>query len=192
MKKILALLLITMVFTWVSAQEEASNDTAPAEMQAMLAHMKTGPMHKMLADTVGDWKVSWTMWMAPGAPPVKTEGECTNEMILGGRYLRSKYKGSYMGTPVDALNIIGYDNSRDIFASVWIESTSTSIAYAEGTFDKETNTVEFEGFGTDPVSKKKHKYWANLQMENNKQVMVMYFEEAGQKFKTMEAVYTRK
>lgn len=40
-------------------------------MKAWMTYMTPGDMHKMLAESEGEWNEDITMWMAPGAPPLK-------------------------------------------------------------------------------------------------------------------------
>src|SRR5262245_56342313 len=74
-----------------------------AEMKAMMAYSTPGPIHQMMAKSVGVWQGNITMWMQPGAQPMTSTGETTNEMIFGGRYLQSKHKGTFMGAPFEGI-----------------------------------------------------------------------------------------
>ena len=192
MRKLMTLGLLTLSFQFIAAQEQASDDMMTPEMQAMIAHMQVSPMHKILAQTAGDWHVAYTIWMEPGAPPVQTKGECSNKMILGGRYLHSEHKADLMGMPMEGINLTGWDNSRAIFTATWIDNMSTSIVYSEGKYDKAKNLISYEGFGTDSVTKGKMTFWMEVELEKDMQRMVMWLEDNGKKFKSMEMVYTRK
>ncbi len=74
----------------LSAQDEAS-------MKAWMTNMTPGDVHKMLAESDGEWNEDMTMWMAPGAPPTKSNATAVNKMIMGGRYQQSMHTGSFNG-----------------------------------------------------------------------------------------------
>jgi hypothetical protein len=57
----------------------------------------------MLAKSNGTWKAETTMWMAPDAPPMVSNGTATTKMILGGRYQQMTFKGDMMGSLSRAL-----------------------------------------------------------------------------------------
>jgi hypothetical protein len=130
----------------------AADDKAPAmskEQQAMMAAMeKAGevrPEHKQLEYFAGDWSATTSMFMDPKAPPQKSEGKTHSEMVMGGRYLRMKYDGSYEGQAFNGEGFMGFDNTKNKFFNTWIDSMSTSYWLAYGTYDAATKTYTFQG-----------------------------------------------
>ncbi|HEY6625719.1 MAG TPA: DUF1579 family protein, partial [Ignavibacteriaceae bacterium] len=98
----LKLTRITFVFLFVivsnvfiSAQD--TEDHQAAQMQVWTEYMTPGPMHEMLAKSVGDWKTISRFWMDPAGEPMETEGTGKTEMVLGGRYQKSIHKSAMMG-----------------------------------------------------------------------------------------------
>ncbi len=89
-KSIFALITFSLLFITASlnAQDEMS-----ADQKAWMDYMTPGPMHEMMAKSVGDWKTKNTFWMDPEGEPIVTEGNAKFEMILGGRYLKSTHTG---------------------------------------------------------------------------------------------------
>lgn len=81
MKKIATLLcaFVLLFICRTTAQSEA-------EMKAWENYMTPGDMHKMLAETVGNWNEEIIMWMNPAAPLTKSTATSKIEMIMGGRY----------------------------------------------------------------------------------------------------------
>lgn len=164
-----------------------------ADMKAMMAYATPGDIHQMLAKTVGSWKGDITMWMQPGAPPVTSVGETTNEMILGGRYLQSKNKGNFMGAPFEGIGITGYDNAKKVFVSSWIDNMGTGMMYLTGTWDPATKNINFTGSMVDPISGSDVKIREVYRLvDDNTQVFEMYSYTNGKEFKNMEIKYTRK
>src|SRR5262245_51623000 len=56
------------------------------DMQACMIAGTPGKMHELLAKDVGVWEGESTMWMAPGAEPVKSKSKATITPIMDGRY----------------------------------------------------------------------------------------------------------
>ncbi len=80
------LLLILSANVFLLAQE---TDMQDEQMQIWMEYMTPGPMHEMLAKSVGDWKTINKFWMDPAGDPMIVEGTGKTEMILGGRYQKS-------------------------------------------------------------------------------------------------------
>lgn len=69
-----------------------------AAMAVMSASAEPGPVHALLASRAGEWSLSATSWMGPGAEPVQSASTSVGEMILGGRFLTERVAGFTMGT----------------------------------------------------------------------------------------------
>ena len=164
-----------------------------ADMKAMMAYSTPGEIHQMLAKTVGSWHGDITMWMQPGAAPMKTVGESTNEMILGGRYLQTKNTGNFMGAPFEGIGYIAYDNAKKLFITSWIDNMGTGMMYLTGTWDAANKTINFTGTMVDPVAGGDVKVRQVYKLiDDNTQLMEMYSVTNGKEFKNMEIKYTRK
>src|SRR5262245_21579950 len=131
MKTLLLLTALLITFSAGSAYSQSDQD-----MQKWMQYMTPGDMHKMLAKGAGSWKAKTTFWMAPGAEPVVSDATFTGEMILGGRYLMSKYSGNMMGMPFEGIAIEGYDNAGKMFVSTWVDNMGTGIMNMQGKYDE--------------------------------------------------------
>jgi hypothetical protein len=164
-----------------------------AGQKAWMAYMTPGPIHQMIAKSDGDWKGDVSMWMAPGAPPTKSTADCTNKMIMGGRYQESKYKGTMMGMPFEGMGLMAYDNARKVFLSSWIDNMGTGMMNMEGVWDDNTKSITFTGKSVDPMTGKDMDFKEVFKLiDDNTQEMAMYTQMNGQEFKTMEIRLTRK
>src|SRR6266581_3291960 len=79
---------------------------APTQEQMMAAMMKAAalaPEHETLKAMAGKFDVEVKAYEAPGAPPETSKGKSTNELILGGRYLKGDFTGSMMNMPFHGL-----------------------------------------------------------------------------------------
>ena len=113
MKKLLIIVLgIGLIFPVLNAESKVSDQEMMKKWQAFAT---PGAMHKHLAKSVGKWKNQSKMWMKPGAPPQSSSGYSEGKMILGGRYLKMKFKGQSLGMPFEGISIAGYDNFKKKF-----------------------------------------------------------------------------
>lgn len=157
------------------------------EMKAYTEYMTPGPIQQMMAKSEGVWSSSVTFWASEGAQPTSSSMETTNEMILGGRYLRSDNKGVMMGAPFEGIGVTGYDNAKKIFVNSWIDNLGTGIIFLEGTLDAATNTIHYSGKSTDAVTKKDVPIRETLQFtDDTHQLLTIYYTVKGKEFKAME------
>jgi hypothetical protein len=197
------LILGSLLFISVSLFAQDKNakkpmtDKQPVEaekaQQAWEAYMTPGEMHKMLESSNGVWQEQLTFWMAPGAPPTKAEAECTNTMIMGGRYQEGNHKGDMMGMPFEGRSTVGYDNTKKVFQSSWIDNMGTGMMNLEGKYDEKTKSVTMRGKCIDPGSGKEESVREVMKfVDDNTHVMEMYMTKDGKEFKNMEITFTRK
>ena len=163
-----------------------------AEMQAWMEYMRPGPMHEMMAKTVGDWNVNTKYWMDPAGEPMETEGKATVEMILGGRYMKSTHTGTMMGMPFEGISLQGYDNATGEFTSIWIDNMGTGFSISKGKYDEATHSINFEGSMLDPITKEDMNFRQVVKnIDDNHFIFEMYMNYKGQEFKSMVVDYSR-
>ncbi|MBC7784516.1 MAG: DUF1579 domain-containing protein [Burkholderiales bacterium] len=124
------------------AQQGVSQDkpvAVPAGMDAGMAEMMKlgapGPEHATLKRLAGNFTAEVTMKMGADAPAMNSKGTLKAEMIFGGRYIKSDYTGDFMGQPFHGMSLVGYDNMKKKFISMWIDDMSTMAMMSEGTAD---------------------------------------------------------
>lgn len=188
MNRLTFALMAICVASCIRAYSQNSDD-----MKAMMAAAAPGETHKMLAKSAGNWTANVTMWMQPGAAPVTSTAQATNEMIMDGRYLRTTNKGTMMNMPFEGIGITGYDNVKKQFVNSWIDNMGTGIMTMTGQWDAANKSIVFNGTMADPVSGKDIAFREVWQFsDDDHQVMEMYYPIGGKDFKTMEIKYTRK
>lgn len=164
-----------------------------AATKAWMAYMTPGEMHQMLAKDDGEWAEEITMWMAPGASPSKSTATAVNKMIMGGRYQESKHSGSFMGQPFEGYSLVGYDNAKKTFHSIWIDNMGTGVMHLEGQWDPQTKTINFKGMSVDPSTGKEIQVRETFRwIDDNRQLMEMFMQQDGKEFKSIEIKFTRK
>jgi hypothetical protein len=165
-----------------------------AEMKAWQTYMTPGDMHKVLAQTEGEWTTEGKMWMDPKSEPMISKGECTYKMVLGGRYQETQFKGDMMGQQFEGKGVMAYDNFKKQFESTWIDNMGSGIMKTEGNYDPATKTFTMTGKLVDPMTSKECTVRETLKIvDDDTHVMTMYNTVGGQpEFKTMELTFKRK
>jgi hypothetical protein len=162
-------------------------------MKKWMDYMTPGAMHEMMAKTVGEWTFVSKYWMDPSAPPTVSNGKSVNEMILGGRYLKSMNYSDVMGMPMEGLNILAYDKATNEFFSFWIDNMGTGMTMARGKYDEKTKLCSMKGTMVDPMTGKEMEYRQTMKfIDDDNQQMEMYMISDGKEIKSMEITATRK
>lgn len=188
-KSIFAVLIILLLLpaTTIFAQDEMSGD-----QKAWMEYMTPGPMHEMMAGSIGEWKSKNTFWMDPAGEPMVSEGTVIFEMIMDGRYMKSTHKGTVMGMPFTGMFLQAYDNATKEFIAIWIDNLGTGMSVSKGTYDEGTKTLNSTGTMVDPMSGKELSYRQTVQLiDDNHQVMEMFMQADGKEFKNMVVELTK-
>ncbi len=186
MKKIFTVVCFFMLA--VGIKTFAQNDG----MKAWQDYMTPGDVHKMIARCDGTWNEDVTFWMQPGAPATNSKATAVNTMILGGRYQQSTISGNMMGMSFEGFSLLGYDNTKKVFTSTWLDNMGTGTLTLEGTWDDVTKTITFKGLEFDPMSGKDINVKETIQLiDDNTQKFQMFMELPSGEFKSMEINSTR-
>jgi hypothetical protein len=86
-----------------------------------------GAGQKFLEQFAGDWTVAKTFHPRQGGP-VTTAGTCRQEMIHGGRFLRSEFTFDGPTGATTGTGVIGFEADSGLFTSTWIDSRSTRVS----------------------------------------------------------------
>lgn len=163
------------------------------DQEAWTKYMTPGAIHQMMAESSGEWNSNVTMWSDPAQPPQKIDGTCTNEMIMGGRYLKSSQKATMMGMPFEGMMLLGYDNAKKEFTSVWYDNMGTGTFVSTGTYNNQDSSLTLVGSMVDPSTGKDIKCREIVKfIDKDNQVMTLYVMQDGKEVKNMEQVMTRK
>jgi hypothetical protein len=57
------------------------------------------------------------------------------ELVLGGFWLATEYKGEMMGKPFTGRGTMGYDQHKQKYVGTWIDSIASGLYLSEGTAD---------------------------------------------------------
>jgi hypothetical protein len=150
-------LAVATLFCVALAASAAAKDEAPASMsqeemmKAYEAAAAPGQAHAMLAKSAGRWNATVKSWHDPAGEPMVSTGTEDAEMIFGGRYLKSHFKGSMMGQAYEGMGTMGYDNGKKKYVGTWFDSMGTGIMSYEGDYDAQKKELVCLGSYVDPV-----------------------------------------
>jgi hypothetical protein len=165
-----------------------------AIMAAYEKAMTPGEHHAKLAQLEGNWAMTVTVWMQPGAEPTVSTATSTSKMVMGGRYMLDTVEGTAMGMPFSGMGWTGYDNVDQQYESTWIDNLGTGIYTYHGQWDDEVNGIVMHGSYTDPVTGQKVESKTVTRLEGpDKMVYTSYERRKGDEEarKTMEIVSIR-
>jgi len=182
-----------------AAKAEAAKPDAPKTdakqdqmMEMMMKASMPGPMHELLKPMAGNWKTTAKSWLKPGTEPSVSEGTCESTWILGNRYLQSTYKGDMGGMPFEGWGLMGYDNQKQEFVSVWADNFGTGIAMSDGKADPSGKVLTMMTTMPDPQTGAPTPYKMITKVANENQYMMsMSSMKDGKEQTEMEITYTR-
>jgi len=99
-----------------------------------------GAGQKFLERFAGDWAVAKTFYPRQG-DPVRTPGTCRQEMIHGGRFLRSEFTFDGPAGATTGTGVIGFEAESGLFTSTWIDSRSTRVSVRKSKDKFEGNEI---------------------------------------------------
>jgi len=186
---------LTLPAAAAETKAPAAKPAAPSEkemMDAMIKLATPGPQHAALKALAGSWKAVVKNF-PPAGEPVVTEGTAEDSLILGGRFIREEFHGTFMGQPFEGYGLTGYDNAKKQYVSAWVDSMDTMISTQTGSMDKAGKTLTFHGTYDDPMTHKKmpSKMITKI-VDDNSHVFEMWNLVEGKDHKEMEITYTRK
>lgn len=136
------------------------------------AHERFGPL-------VGTFKAEVKMWMGPGDPMVST-GVMTNEMELGGRFLRQVYKGAADGGPFpgfEGRGYFGYNTAAGRYEGFWIDTACTFFQIEHGQVDASGKVWTMHSEMDNPQTGRRMKKKSVITVHNeNAHEMEMFFD----------------
>ncbi len=162
--------------------------------QMMMKYGSPNDRHKVLEPTVGKWTCVIKGWMKPGDKPEEATGTADISWILGGRFLKQEFKGSWAGQPFEGMGLTGYDILREEYQSIWVDNMATGMMQAAGFYNPKTRTITTTGQFSCPMTGEKAR-WVRSDLKiksNDSHVYTSYFKVPdGREFKSMEITYTR-
>ena len=160
-------------------------------MKKMAAAGTPGPAHKALEPLVGNWKAEVKCWMDPDGPPSVSQATAKTKWVLNGHFLEEEFHGDMMGKPFTGRSLLGYDNTKQVFQSVWVSDMQTSIFTSEGRGENGNKVITLEGRTTCAATGQKDLLMKSVfrTISPDKHTFEMF--DASKGLRTMEITYTR-
>lgn len=161
-------------------------------MQKVEAAGTPGPAHKALDALVGNWNAEVKCWAEPGGAPNVSQGKANASWTLNGRFLEEEFHCEMMGKPFSGKTLLGFDNTKQTFNSVWMCDTQTSMFASEGRGENGNKVITLEGKATCAATGRK-----DIPMKTVLRVIspvrhtLEMFDGSKGNAKTMEIIYTR-
>ena len=191
------LLFILGVHSAIAADAPKMSPEHQMMMKEMEKASRPGEQHKMLADLKGKWTYTSKFWQSADAKPEESTGMSTMKMIMDGRYLQQEATGKMMGKTYTGMGLIGYDNVKQRFETLWIDNMGTSMMKGIGQYDTQTKTLSDKGEFSCPMTKSKTaEYRSEMKIVDSKNMTYTMYGKGmtgeGEEFKMMELTYKRK
>lgn len=170
--------------------DKKGEPTAADMEKAMMEAGTPGEMHKWIARSAGSWNA--TIKILGEGQASESKGTMTTEMIFGGRFAHSMFKGDFMGMPFEGVATLGYNNTSGKFESTWADSFSTATMFMTGSVDKDRKVLTMTGDCIDPMSKKPCKMKQVSTVRGDNEMFEEFYKTVdGKETKEMEITYTR-
>jgi hypothetical protein len=174
----------------VIKEEPAPPREMTSEEQAWFKAGQPGDQHDNLAKMAGRWDVTVRYFPTPDAEPQTGRGSAIKEMVLGGRFLQTTYKGEWMGETFIGMGFEGYDNVKQKYTSLWMDNTGTMTYFAEGEANEDGTVFAFYGEYLDPAgNSKKQKSVLTIRSLSMHTIESFEKNEEGDWIKNMDIVY---
>lgn len=104
--------------------------------------------HQLLDKLVGEWESESEATLGPGVPVMKCKGTMSSRS-LGGLWIVSDVTSDMLGTPMTAVQTIGYDPGKKKYVGTWVDSVMNHMWIYEGTVDETGKILTLEAEGPD-------------------------------------------
>lgn len=139
-----ALAAAALLASCASTENSAPAMTPDQQMAAWTAYMTPGANHKLLDPMAGTFHAAVKSRMGADQPWSESTGTCENRWIFDGRFLETKFHGTFMNTPFEGRGLTGYDNSSQEFVGFWTDNMSTGLSpISHGKADASGKVITF-------------------------------------------------
>jgi hypothetical protein len=188
----LGLIAATAFVTATVVSQEQPDGQMPEWMTPeAMARMTPNEHHEKLAQFVGTWHQDMKFWESPGAEPSAMSGTSTYTWLIEGRYLKGKYEANFGGMPFVGYEIMGYDNMKQEYFSIWFDNFGTGYMISTGQL--KGDTMSMSGTSDDPMTGEKGIKMRSVGkiVDDNTMTFEMFRSSDGAEFKNMESTSTR-
>lgn len=177
-------------------EREAGEDAMQEMMAAYMKYAAPGQYHEYLKPMAGKWNVSFRFRMSPDAAWTEDQSKAESNWILGGRFLQQKVSGEATESmpAFEGLGLLGYDNYKGEYVSMWIDTMATMMIISKGRCDPAGKVITFKGTYGDPLTQSdKESKWVYRIQSDDRYVLEMYDKDPeGKEFLSGELTFDRR
>ncbi|MEZ5991771.1 MAG: DUF1579 family protein [Planctomycetota bacterium] len=100
--------------------------------------------HGILKKLNGDWSLDFTIWMEPGADPLKMKFDNNTKWALDEQFLTSNYEMKEGPFPHKGIEYYSYNEATKEYEAIRMTSMSGSMIIFHGKYDEKTKTLELK------------------------------------------------
>jgi hypothetical protein len=108
------------------------------------AEPKTLDPNGVLKKLEGKFDMNFSLWMAPGADPIKLDFPMQSDWALDGQFLHSSYDLTEGPLAHKGVEYFGYNEATEEYDSTRLTSMSGAIIVYRGKYDKDKKTLELK------------------------------------------------
>jgi Protein of unknown function (DUF1579) len=158
-------------------ERPAAGQEAPPgiDMEMMMRQMQLaapGEQHEKLMRDAGNWQMAYSMRMAPEAPWTEASGDMKSTAVLGGRWLLQEINMTVMDMPMQGLQLLGYDNLKEEYVSLWFDTFATWPVTCRGK-QQPDGSINFQGTMVDVAGERPFRMLTKVNEQGQVQT-VMY------------------
>ena len=154
---------------------------------------KPGKEHEALKVFEGEWTFEGKFTMEGDKPPMEMKGTETSKMVMGGWYLNSDVKSTFMGMSMEGRWTMTYSLFKKKYQASWIDSMMPNIFLSEGEVDATGKIFTLKGEGFDMAGKAQPERWVIEVKDADNHTMAFYSPGPdGKEKKAGEITYKRK
>ena len=178
----------TAITTQVISQTASDREDTWAKYSVPSKH------HDVLDRIAGKWDHQVTVWETPGADPEHLALTADYRWLFGGRFLVGEYDGYVMGELFQAKELLGYDNYRQQYNSIWIDNMTTAFTHGTGHYDARQKALILEGVQDDVergVRDEKFRFIYRFLDADNMTIELWRPDQGGKMFQAAKIAATR-
>lgn len=156
------------------------------EGEMQMPEVKPGPEHAVLKSMAGEWDAKFMM----GA--TTETGSYSTKVAMNDLWLIQDYKGPFMGAEFTGHGLLGYDQAKKKYVSVWVDTMVTGIEPMEGTYDAAKKELTMSGEAPGPSGKVRMKTVTRLQDRDHISFHMFAPGADGKEAEQFKIEYTRK
>jgi len=179
------------------AEEDAMSDEALMQMAKEKENQgMPEEARKVLDGIVGKWDYAVTFRSAPDAPEQTSIGTTENRWVLNGQFVQQNVTGTMdIGDETrkfSGVGYIGHDNINGEYRTIWLDNRGAESMISRGAYDPATKTIKEIGATSCTMKEGTVRFESELTFTDPDHFTFTMYEDAGERFRSMEIRYTRK